>query len=137
MSIERFVLAQAETYDQALGELKEGRKSGHWIWWVFPQLRGLGWSHNSTFYGLEDESEASDYLRHPILGSRYRECLAVAHGHLCVGGVDPLVLMGGQIDVLKLGSSLELFLKVAPAEDEVMRGQAAAVLARLRLRDSA
>jgi uncharacterized protein (DUF1810 family) len=132
MSIERFVLAQAETYQQALDELKEGRKSGHWIWWVFPQLRGLGWSHNSNFYGLEDEAEASDYLRHPILGSRYRECLAVVQGHLCEGGVDPLVLMGGQIDVLKLRSSLELFLKVAPDSEAALSIRITGILSALR-----
>ena len=128
MSLERFVQAQEKTYAGALAELKGGRKTGHWIWWIFPQLRGLGSSHNSTFYGLADEAEAKAYLQHPILGARYRECLVLVHGHLCQGGVAPLTLMGSEIDVVKLRSSLELFLKVTPNEDAAMRGQAQDIL---------
>lgn len=134
MSLERFVKAQEEngSYAKALAELKAGRKTGHWIWWVFPQLKGLGSSHNSTFYGLDDEAEAAAYLEHPILGARYRECVEVVHGHLCVRGVDPLVLMGSDIDVLKLRSSLSLFLKVAPSGDTAFRTQAEESLGTLR-----
>jgi uncharacterized protein (DUF1810 family) len=128
VSLERFVQAQRKTYAGALAELKGGRKTGHWIWWIFPQLRGLGSSHNSTFYGLADEAEAKAYLQHPILGARYRECLVLVHGHLCQGGVAPLTLMGSEIDVVKLRSSLELFLKVTPNEDAAMRGQAQDIL---------
>jgi hypothetical protein len=128
MFLERFVQAQEKTYAGALAELKGGRKTGHWIWWIFPQLRGLGSSHNSTFYGLADEAEAKAYLQHPILGARYRECLVLVHGHLCQGGVAPLALMGSEIDVVKLRSSLELFLKVTPNEDAAMRGQAQDIL---------
>jgi uncharacterized protein (DUF1810 family) len=58
MTLERFIQAQETSFEGALAELKAGRKSGHWIWWVFPQLKGLGTSHNSTFYGLDDEAEA-------------------------------------------------------------------------------
>lgn len=134
MSLERFVQAQEKggSYECALAELKAGRKTGHWIWWIFPQLKGLGTSHNSTYYGLADEAEASDYLRHPILGSRYRDCLAVVHGRLCEGGVDPLVLIGGQIDVLKLRSSLELFLKVAPDSEAALSHRIEGILSALR-----
>ena len=130
MSLERFVEAQEKdgSYDRALAELKAGEKTGHWIWWVFPQLKGLGTSHNSNFYGLADEAEALAYLQHPILGARYRECVAIVHGHLCQGEVAPLVLMGSEIDVIKLRSSLELFLKAAPGADEPLRHQAKAVL---------
>jgi len=128
MFLERFVQAQEKTYARALAELKAGEKTGHWIWWIFPQLRGLGSSHNSTFYGLADEAEAKAYLQHPILGARYRECLVLVHGHLCQGGVAPLTLMGSEIDVVKLRSSLELFLKVTPNEDAAMRGQAQDIL---------
>ena len=85
MSLERFVQAQEKTYAGALAELKAGRKTGHWIWWIFPQLRGLGTSHNSTYYGLADEAEALAYLQHTILGARYRECVVLVHGHLCQG----------------------------------------------------
>jgi len=58
MSLDRFIKAQEKTYAGALAELKAGRKTGHWIWWIFPQLRGLGTSHNSTYYGITDEAEA-------------------------------------------------------------------------------
>jgi len=128
MSLERFVQAQEKTYARALAELKAGEKTGHWIWWIFPQLRGLGTSHNSTYYGLADEAEAKAYLQHPILGARYRECVAAIHVHLCHGGVDPEALMGSEIDVLKLRSSLELFLKQAPASEAQIRGRITAIL---------
>jgi uncharacterized protein (DUF1810 family) len=130
MSLERFVQAQEKggSYDSALAELRAGRKTGHWIWWIFPQLRGLGTSHNSTYYGLADEAEALAYLHHPILGVRYLECVAAIHVHLCRGGVDPEALMGSEIDVMKLRSSLEIFLKVTLADDKVLSGQVADIL---------
>ena len=109
MSLERFVQAQEKTYAAAWGELKAGRKTGHWIWWIFPQMRGLGTTEYSVFYGLADQAEAKAYLEHPVLGARYRECVAVVHRHLCEGGVAPLTLMGSEIDVVKLRSSLGLF----------------------------
>ena len=132
MSLDRFVQAQEKSYAGALAELKAGRKTGHWIWWIFPQLRGLGTSHNSTFYGLTDETEAKAYLQQPVLGARYRECIEVIHRHLCEGRVPPLTLMGSDIDVLKLQSSLKLFLKVSSAEDALLQMQAKAVLKFLR-----
>jgi len=128
MSLERFVQAQEKSYAGALAELNAGRKTGHWIWWIFPQLKGLGTSHNSTFYGLAGESEARAYLQHLILGVRYRECVSIVHGHLCQGGVEPLTLMSSEIDVLKLRSSLELFLKVAPTSENGFRSNAAEIL---------
>ena len=133
MSLDRFVQAQEKggSYDRALAELKVGRKTGHWIWWIFPQLRGLGSSHNSTFYGLADEAEALAYLQHPILGARYRECVVLVHGHLCQGRAAPLALMGSEIDVIKLRSSFQLFLKAAPDADETLRLQAKVVLSVL------
>ena len=128
MSLDRFVQAQEAFYEGALAELKAGEKTGHWIWWIFPQLKGLGTSHNSTFYGIADEAEALAYLQHPILGPRYRECVGIVHGHLCQGGVAPLALMGSAIDVMKLRSSLELFHKTAPTSDEAFRVQAVELL---------
>ena len=113
--------AQEKSYPGALEELMAGQKTGHWIWWIFPQLKGLGTSHNSTFYGLADEAEARAYLQHPVLGARYRECVEVIHRHLCEGRVPPQILMGNDIDVMKLRSSLELFLKVSPADEESLR----------------
>ena len=130
MSLERFVQAQEKdgSYERALAELKAGRKTGHWIWWIFPQLRGLGTSHNSTFYGLADGYEAHAYFLHPVLGPRYRECVAVVHRHLCQDGVDPGVLMRSDIDVLKLRSSLKLFLGIPEPTDESFRVQADEIL---------
>jgi uncharacterized protein (DUF1810 family) len=128
MSLERFVQAQEKTYAGALAELKAGRKTGHWIWWVFPQLRGLGTSERSIFYGLVDESEARAYIQHPVLGSRYRECVGIVHGHLCQGGMAPLTLMGSHIDVLKLRSSLELFRELSDDSEVGCRAQALEVL---------
>lgn len=126
----RFVEAQQKggSYLKALEELRAGEKTGHWIWWVFPQLKGLGTSHNSTYYGLTDEDEAAAYLAHPLLGARYRECASVVHEHLCQGGVEPLTLMGSEIDVVKLRSSLKLFLEIAPPCHETFRKQAEEIL---------
>jgi len=132
MSLDRFIQAQEKTYAGALAELQAGEKAGHWIWWIFPQSRGLGMSHNSTFYGLVDGNEAHAYFLHPVLGPRYRECVGVVHGHLCQGRVAPLVLMGSEVDVVKLRSSLELFLGVDPQIDETFREQALNVLKALR-----
>jgi uncharacterized protein (DUF1810 family) len=132
MSLDRFLQAQEKTYAGALAELKAGKKTGHWIWWIFPQLRGLGISHNSTFYGLADEDEARAYIQHPVLGQRYCECVEVVHGHLCMGEVSPLELMGSEVDVLKLGNSLEIFLKVASNSDETLRTYAQEILKSLR-----
>jgi len=135
MSLERFVQAQEKgvSYERALAELKAGRKTGHWIWWIFPQLKGLGTSHNSTYYGLADEAEAAAYLAHPILGSRYRECVEVVHGHLCMGGVSPLELMGSEVDTLKLSSSLEIFVKVASSSTVGFRTCSAEILESLKV----
>ena len=130
MSLERFLRAQdnGSSYERALAELKAGRKTGHWIWWVFPQLKGLGTSHNSTYYGLADEAEAAAYFAHPVLGARFRECVIIVHGHLCKDGRSPLELMGSEIDAVKLRSSLELFLKVAREAEDAFRRVAAEIL---------
>jgi uncharacterized protein (DUF1810 family) len=126
--LDRFVKAQEKTYAAALAELRAGEKRGHWIWWVFPQMRGLGTSEYSVFYGIADEAEALAYLSHPVLGARYRECVSVVHGHLCKSGVAPLQLMGSDVDVLKLRSSLQLFLKVAARSDTLFQSQASEIL---------
>jgi uncharacterized protein (DUF1810 family) len=115
MSLERFVLAQEVSYAGALAELKAGRKTGHWIWWIFPQLKGLGRSHNLNYFGLADKDEACAYLAHPVLGLRYRESVATIHEHLCLSGISPQVLMGDETDVLKLRSSIRIFIDVAPS----------------------
>ena len=129
----RFIQAQDKTYAGALAELKAGRKRGHWIWWVFPQMRGLGTSEYSVFYGVVNEAEALAYLQHPVLGARYRECVALVHGHLCQGKVDPLTLMGSEVDVIKLRSSLGLFLKASGKDENFLefRTQAQELVALL------
>ena len=74
MSLQRFVDGQAPVYVQVLQELQRGRKQSHWMWFVFPQPRGLGRSATAQFYGLVDAQEALAYARHPVLGERLREC---------------------------------------------------------------
>ena len=119
-SLERFVKAQENSYAKALAELKAGAKRTHWMWWIFPQMRGLGQTPNSILYGIADEAEAVAYMQHAVLGQRYRECLDVVYDQLCVRGVDPLTLMDSEIDVLKLKSSLELLgTKIEGAQGRV------------------
>jgi uncharacterized protein (DUF1810 family) len=110
--LERFVEAQATGYQRALGELRAGRKRSHWIWYVLPQLRGLGFSSASTFYGIASLAEARAYLAHPVLGQRLRECVGVL---LDLEGVTAESVLGG-IDALKFRSSLTLFRAAAPDE---------------------
>ncbi|NBY42115.1 MAG: DUF1810 family protein, partial [Verrucomicrobia bacterium] len=98
MSLERFIKAQENSYAKALAELKAGAKRTHWMWWIFPQMRGLGQTPNSILYGIADEAEAVAYMQHAVLGPRYRECLDVVYDQLCVRGVDPLTLMDSEID---------------------------------------
>jgi uncharacterized protein (DUF1810 family) len=107
--LERFVTAQQSIYDQALAELREGRKHSHWMWFVFPQLAGLGRSETARFYGISGATEARAYLAHPLLGARLRECAAALLAH---EGERPEAILGG-IDALKLKSSMTLFEAVA------------------------
>jgi uncharacterized protein (DUF1810 family) len=109
--LERFVDAQRNTFEGALAELRAGRKVGHWMWFVFPQLRGLGRSETSRLYGLDGLAEARAYLDHPILGPRLRAaCQAV----LAAPG-DAVGILG-PIDALKLRSCATLFGRVDPAD---------------------
>lgn len=109
--LDRFVEAQRGVYDRALIELRRGRKESHWMWFIFPQLRGLGSSANSHYYGIADTAEARAYLTHPVLGPRLRECAAVL---LAVDGRSALEIFGTP-DQLKLRSSMTLFAGVAEA----------------------
>ena len=111
VDLARFVEAQAGIYQQALVELRAGRKQSHWMWFVFPQLRGLGRSETSRFYGLADLGEARAYLEHPVLGSRLR---AAFEAVLAAPGSAENIL--GPIDAVKLRSSATLFLRAAPGE---------------------
>lgn len=115
--IERFVEAQESEYSgyaQALQEVRSGGKYGHWIWYIFPQLRGLGHSGNAQFYGIEDQQEAREYLAHPILGVRLREITQAALNH--ADDRIAIELMGSEIDALKLKSSMTLFDRVCPGD---------------------
>jgi uncharacterized protein (DUF1810 family) len=112
--IDRFIQSQDARgeFDTALAEIKAGRKEGHWIWYVFPQIAGLGASHMSQLYAIRDRAEAEAYLRHPVLYSRLLEITAAAADHVGKGRrVD--VLMNSPIDAQKLVSSLTLFSRVA------------------------
>jgi uncharacterized protein (DUF1810 family) len=113
--IERFVTAQADPvagFDAALAELRSGRKRGHWIWYVFPQLAGLGSSAQSRFYGLAEIGEAVEYLKHPLLGARLTEATTAVVEQIRKG-VALSTLMGSPIDLMKLVSSLTLFESAA------------------------
>ena len=115
MSLERFHEAQAGRgagYDTALAEIRAGGKRSHWIWYVFPQIEGLGGSSTALAYAMKDLGEACAYLRDPILRARYEEIVAAVSEQL-VRGIRLEDLMGGRTDALKLVSSLTLFRAAA------------------------
>lgn len=112
--LERFVLAQdaGGTYERALGELREGAKRTHWMWFVFPQLAGLGQSPTARRYAVTGMDEAQAYLRHPVLGPRLVECAGVV---AVLEGRTAGQIFGG-IDERKLHSSMTLFLRADPQQ---------------------
>src|SRR3954470_11411387 len=115
MSLVRFHEAQADPhagYDTALAEIRRGRKTSHWIWYIFPQLAGLGRSAMAEKYAIRDLAEACDYLHDPLLRARYEEITAAVSDQLA-DGVAVEELMGSRIDALKLVSSLTLFRDAA------------------------
>lgn len=113
--LNRFLQAQDDfgTYGRALQEMKVGRKITHWMWFIFPQLKGLGRTDNSIYYGIESLKEAEDYLADPTLGKRLREITSAVLSHK---GEDILVVMGGRTDAKKFRSSMTLFDAVCPGE---------------------
>lgn len=110
--LERFLTAQAADYANALDDIRNGRKHGHWIWYIFPQQKGLGHSYNSEYYGLDGIDEARAYLAHPVLGSRLREISEALLTHEGKRDIDSI--MGSSIDVLKLQTCMNLFNRVSP-----------------------
>jgi len=112
LNLERFVEAQAPVYDRALIELKAGRKQSHWMWFVFPQIAGLGHSPMAQHYAIQNLTEAQAYLTHPLLGARLRECTHIA---LDVDGKTAHEIFGPPDD-LKFRSSMTLFAHAAPDE---------------------
>ena len=113
----RFIDAQEHTYAGVLEELRRGRKTGHWIWFVFPQIAGLGQSAMSQRYAISSLEEARLFLADPVLGARLRECASVV---LASGGRSAEEIFGS-IDAMKVRSSMTLFHRAAP--DEPVFGQ--------------
>ncbi len=110
--LQRFVETQAGTHDQALAELRAGAKRGHWMWFVFPQVAGLGRSGMAQRYAISGMDEARAYLAHPVLGPRLVECARALTG--LAGRTAGQVL--GPVDAVKLRSSMTLFAAAAPEE---------------------
>ena len=108
--LERFTLAQEKDYKIALREIKAGRKKTHWIWYIFPQLKDLGYSYNAKFYGIENLDEAKNYLAHPVLGKRLIE---ISEELLNLPENNPVTVMNGEIDSMKLKSSMTLFAYIS------------------------
>jgi uncharacterized protein (DUF1810 family) len=112
--LERFVTAQnaGGTYDRAIGELRRGHKTSHWMWFVFPQIAGLGHSQMSRTFAISSLEEAKAYLQHPVLGPRLLECARVVT-NAQTGSAEQIF---GGIDAQKLHSSMTLFMRAEPAE---------------------
>jgi uncharacterized protein (DUF1810 family) len=120
-TLTRFLDAQANTYQTALAEIRNGRKRSHWMWYIFPQIQGLGLSETARFYAIQDLREVTAYARHPVLGPRLVE---ISTALLGLKSSDASAIMGSPDD-LKLRSSMTLFAAV-PGADPVFR----AVLAK-------
>jgi uncharacterized protein (DUF1810 family) len=112
VSLERFVTAQAQIYPRVLAELQAGSKQSHWMWFIFPQIAGLSGSYRGQLYAIQSLEEAQDYLAHPVLGARLREC---SQAVMVVEGKTAHQIFGSPDD-LKFRSCLTLFAQVAPDE---------------------
>ena len=112
--LQRFAAAQdaGGTYEQATAELRGGRKASHWMWFVFPQIAGLGYSPMSRTYAITSLDEARAYLAHPVLGARLIDCAAILTG--LAGRTAEQIF--GEVDAMKLRSSITLFIHAAPRE---------------------
>jgi uncharacterized protein (DUF1810 family) len=110
--LERFVVAQDPVYAAVVDELRRGRKSSHWMWFVFPQIAGLGRSETSRYYAIRSLDEARRYLEHPVLGARLRECARL----VLSTDVRSAEEVFGSVDAAKLRSSMTLFMLAAPQE---------------------
>ncbi|MBX0333834.1 DUF1810 domain-containing protein [Pontibacter sp. HSC-14F20] len=111
-SLTRFLDAQTDSYEQALSEIKSGRKRSHWMWFIFPQVQGLGYSETAQFYAIKDLEEARLYLQHPVLGPRLVE---ISKAMLALEGKTANQILGNPDD-LKLRSSMTLFAAVPNAD---------------------
>ena len=108
--LDRFLDAQRGDFAAALAEVRRGRKTSHWMWYIFPQIAGLGQSSTARYYSIRDLEEAREYYAHPVLGQRLRE---ISGALLELRGSDPVAVFGG-IDSMKLKSSMTLFAVAAP-----------------------
>lgn len=108
-TLDRFLKAQEHTYPAALREIRSGQKQSHWMWFIFPQMRGLGMSDMAYIYGIAGRSEAEAYLVHPVLSARLHE---ITEALLVLNESNPNVIFGG-IDAMKLRSSMTLFAAVS------------------------
>lgn len=113
----RFLHAQNGVYARALAELEGGQKRTHWMWFIFPQIQGLGYSSTAHYYAIKSEEEARHYLNHPILGPRLREC---AETLLAIDGRSASAIFGFPDDI-KLKSSMTLFAAVTPPGSPFVR----------------
>jgi uncharacterized protein (DUF1810 family) len=105
VTLDRFVEAQGSVYATALAEIRRVAKRSHWMWFIFPQLAGLGRSETARFFGIRSLAEARAFLAHPLLGKRYIECVAALQDLVTS---DPVAVFG-EVDAMKLRSSLTLF----------------------------
>jgi len=115
--LNRFIKAQENSYEQALSEIKSGRKRSHWMWYIFPQFKGLGFSETSKYYSIKDLDEAERYLNHQILGER----LKLITNELLALNENNANKVFGSPDDLKLKSSMTLFAAVNISEENVFR----------------
>lgn len=111
--LDRFLTAQERSYDTALSEIKNGHKRSHWMWYIFPQIAGLGMSSTAQYYSIADIEEAREYITHPVLGARLLE---ISRALLTLDSSDATAVMGYPDD-LKLRSSMTLFAQIS--EDPV------------------
>ena len=117
IDLNRFITAQEKKYDQAFSEIMSGRKLGHWMWFIFPQLKGLGISETSTKYSIQNLDEAHDYLNHPILSSRLRQITT----ELIRLEENNAIKVFGSTDSKKLKSSMTLFSIVDSSPESIFK----------------
>lgn len=115
--LDRFLTAQENSFEKAVAEIKMGRKRSHWMWYVFPQFKGLGFSKTSAFYAIKSLEEAMEYLNHPILGPRI---LQITNELLLLTENDAYIIFGNP-DCFKLKSSMTLFSMVDASEERIFR----------------
>ena len=115
-NLKRFIQAQEASYQQALTEIKNGKKQSHWMWFIFPQIQGLGFSETSRYYAIRDLAEAEEFVKHPVLGSRL---IGICNELLKLESKDAKKIFGYPDDV-KLKSSMTLFSSL-PHADPVFR----------------